>query len=141
MTRAWTVLLACALIGLGRSAAADDAADIAGRVLEQVEVMPQGNGARVAVRFGCPLRYSSHFPATGATELRISLVPLPGCLPTDIADSALRAPAGNAAGLGDVRLERVGTALVLTLAFSSPVDVSVRPSPDFRGLEVAVIGQ
>jgi hypothetical protein len=103
--------------------------------------MPQGNGAPVAVRFGCPLRYSSHFPATGATELRISLVPLPGCLPTDIVDSALRAPGGNAAGLGDVRLEPIGTALVLTLTFSSPVDVSVRPSPDFLGLEVAVIGQ
>jgi hypothetical protein len=139
--RAGIALLACALAGIGRYAAADDAADIAGRVLEQVEVMPQGNGARVAVRFGCPLRYSSHFPSTGVTELRISLVPLPGCLPTDVVDSALRAPGGNAAGLGDVRLEPVGTALVLTLTFSSPVDVSVRPSPDFRGLEVAVIGE
>ncbi len=135
------LLLACMIAGLGGVAAADDASDIAGRVLEQVEVMPLGNGARVAVRFGCPLRYSSHFPATGATELRISLVPLPGCLPTDIVDSALRAPGGNAAGLGDVRLEPVGTALVLTLTFSSPVDVSVRPLPDFRGLEVAVIGR
>ena len=135
------MLLAFALAGLGRFAAADDASDIAGRVLEQVEVMPQSNGARVAVRFGCPLRYSSHFPSTGVTELRISLVPMPGCLPTDIVDSALRAPGGNAAGLGDVRLEPVGTALVLTLAFNSPVDVAVQPSPDFLGLEVAVIGQ
>jgi len=139
--RAWTLLLACVLAGIGGSAAADDASDIAGRVLEQVEVMPLGDGARVSVRFGCPLRYSSHFPATGATELRISLVPLPGCLPTDVVDSALRAPAGNAAGLGDVRLEPVGTALVLTLSFGSPVDVAVRPTPDFLGLEVAVFGQ
>jgi len=135
------MLLASLLAGFGGVAMADDGTDIAGRVLEQVEVMPMSNGARVAVRFGCPLRYSSHFPATGATELRISLVPLPGCLPTDIVDSALHAQGGNAAGLGDVRLEPVGTALVLTLSFSSPVDVSVRPSPDFLGLEVAVIGQ
>jgi len=142
MMRAWIVLLACVLIGLGRPAAADDdGSDIVGRVLEQVEVMPQSNGARVSVRFGCPLRYSSHFPSTGVTELRISLVPLPGCLPTNVVDSALRAPGGNAAGLGDVRLEPIGTALVLTMTFSSPVDVSVRPSPDFLGLEVAVIGQ
>ncbi|MDH4259597.1 MAG: tetratricopeptide repeat protein [Gammaproteobacteria bacterium] len=139
--RSWTVLLAIALAGLGGVAAADDASDIAGRVLEQVEVMPLGDGARVSVRFGCPLRYSSHFPATGATELRISLVPLPGCLPTDILDSALRAPTGNTAGLGDVRLEQAGTALVLTLAFSSPVDVAVRPTPDFMGLEIAVFNQ
>jgi hypothetical protein len=136
-----TLLLACMVAGLGGVAAADDASDIAGRVLEQIEVMPQSNGARVSVRFGCPLRYSSHFPSTGVTELRISLVPLPGCLPTDIVDSALRASGGNAAGLGDVRLEPIGTALVLTMTFSSPVDVSVRPSPDFLGLEVAVIGQ
>ncbi len=139
--RAWAVLLACVLASLGPPAAADDAADIAGRVLEEVEVVALGDGARVSVRFGCPLRYSSHFPATAATELRISLVPLPGCLPTDIVDNALRAPAGNAAGLGDTRLERVGTALVLTLAFNSPVDVAVRPSPDFLGLEIAVFGQ
>ncbi len=139
--RTWTVLLAIVLAGLGRPAAADDASDIAGRVLEQVEVMPLGDGARVSVRFGCPLRYASHFPTTAITDLRISLVPLPGCLPTDFVDSALRAPAANAAGLGDIRLELVGVALVLTLAFDSPVDVSVRPSPDFLGLEIAVISQ
>ncbi len=115
--------------------------DIAGRVLEQVDVVALGDGARVSVRFGCPLRYSSHFPATGATELRISLVPLPGCLPSDVVDSALRAPGGNAAGLGDVRLEPAGTALMLTLTFSSPVDVAVRPLPDFMGLDIAVFNQ
>jgi hypothetical protein len=134
-------LLASALACIGGFAAADDASDIAGRVLEQVEVIPRGDGARVSVRFGCPLRYASHFPSTAVTELRISLVPLPGCLPTDVVDSALRASAGNAAGLGDVRLEPAGSALVLTLAFSSPVDVLVRPAPDFLGLEVAVVGQ
>ncbi len=75
------------------------------------------------------------------TELRISLAPLPGCLPTDDVDSALRAASGNAAGLRDVRLEPVGSALVLTLAFDSPVDVQVRPAPDFLGLDVAVVGQ
>lgn len=139
--RAGTLLLACMVAGLGGGAAADDASDMAGRILEQVEVVALGDGSRVSVRFGCPLRYSSHFPATGATEFRISLVPLPGCLPTDVVDSALRAPSGNAAGLGDVRLEPVGSALVLTLAFSSPVDVAVRPSPDFMGIEVAVFSQ
>ena len=139
--RTWILLLACALAGLGGVATADDASDIAGRVLEQVEVVPLGDGARVSVHFGCPLRYSSHFPSAAVTELRISLVPLPGCLPTDIVDSALRAPAGNAAGLGDIRLEPAGTALVLTLSFDSLVDVAVRPTPDFLGLEVAVFRQ
>jgi len=134
-------LLAFALAGIGGPATADDAADIAGRVLEQVEVIPRGDGARVAVRFSCPLRYASHFPSTTVTELRISLVPLPGCQPGAVVDSALRASAGNAAGLGDVRLEPAGSALVLTLAFSTPVDVLVRPAPDFLGLEVAVVGQ
>lgn len=139
--RIGVALLASALAGIGGPAAADDASDIAGRVLEQVEVIPRGDGARVLVRFGCPLRYASHFPSTAVTELRISLVPMPGCLPTDVVDSALRASAGNAAGLGDVRLEPAGSALVLTLAFSSPVDALVRPAPDFMGLEVAVVGQ
>jgi hypothetical protein len=139
--RTWILLLACALAGLGGVATADDASDIAGRVLEQVEVVPLGDGARVSIRFGCPLRYSSHFPSTAVTELRISLVPLPGCLPTDVVDSALRAPAGNAAGLGDIHLEPAGTALVLTLSFDSLVDVAVRPTPDFLGLEVAIFGR
>jgi hypothetical protein len=136
-----SLLLALALAGIGGTAAADDAADIVGRVLEQLEVTPQGDGARVSVRFGCPLRYASHFPSAAVTELRISLAPLPGCLPTDVVDSALRAAAGNAAGLRDVRLEPVGSALVLTLVFDSPVDVQVRPAPDFLGLDVAVVGQ
>jgi len=139
--RAWIASLACALAGIGVHAAADDVSDIAGRVLEQVEVIPRGDGARVAVRFGCPLRYASHFPSTGVTELRISLVPLPGCQPGDVVDSVLRAPGGNPAGLQDVRLEPAGSALVLTLSFASPVDVLVRPAPDFLGLEVAVVGQ
>ncbi|HEY5559835.1 MAG TPA: tetratricopeptide repeat protein [Steroidobacteraceae bacterium] len=139
--RAATILLACLIAGVGQDAAADDAADGSPRPLNQVEVVALGQGARVSVRFGCPLRYSSHFPTTLVTELRISLVPLPGCLPTDIAETAIHAPAGNAAGLGDVRLEAVGTALVLTLAFDSTVDVSVRPSPDFLGIEVAVFGR
>jgi hypothetical protein len=34
--RSWTLLLAFSLAGIGRIAAADDASDIAGRVLEQV---------------------------------------------------------------------------------------------------------
>lgn len=139
--RAATLLLAGVIAGAGQAAAGDDASDGAVRPLNQVEVVALGEGARVSVRFGCPLRYSSHFPATQLTELRISLVPLPGCLPADVAQTAIRASAGNAAGLGDIRLEPVGTALVLTLAFDSIVDVSVRPSPDFLGLEVAVFGR
>lgn len=136
--RAWMVALA--LAGMGGSAAADDAADPAGRVLEQVEVIPRGDGARVSVRFSCPLRYASHFPTTAVTELRISLVPLPGCQPGEVVDRAQRGAAGNAAGLSEARLEPAGSALVLTLSFASPVDVLVRPAPDFLGLEVAVVG-
>ena len=93
--RVRTLLLALALAGFGGAAIADDATDIVGRILEQLEVAPQGDGARVAVRFGCPLRYASHFPSMAVTELRISLAPLPGCLPTDVVDSALRAAAGG----------------------------------------------
>jgi len=139
--RAWAMLMACLLASAGRFAAADETSEIGSRVLAQLEVVALGDGARVSVRFNCPLRYTSHFPATAATELRISLVPLPGCLPASIADSALRAPAGNVAGLGDVRLEPDGSALVLTLGFNSPVDVEVRPAPDFLGLDVAVFGR
>jgi hypothetical protein len=139
--RTRTLLLALTLAGTCGAGAADDAPDIAGRVLEQVEVIPRGEGARVSVRFGCRLRYASHFPTTAVTELRISLVALPGCQPGDVVDSALRAAAGNAAGLADVRLEPAGSALVLTMTFASPVDVLVRPFPDFLGLEVAVVGK
>ncbi len=140
--RVWTMLLACVVASIGRSAVADDASGIASRVLEQVEVVPLGDGARVSIRFACPLRYTTHFPATQVTDLRISLVPLPGCLAAGaVMEGALQASAGNAAGLGDVRLEPAGSALVLTLSFASPVDVEVRPSPDFLGLDVAVFGR
>jgi hypothetical protein len=139
--RSIALMLALALAGTGAPAAADDASDVAGRVLEQVEVIARGDGARVAVRFGCPLRYASHFPSTAVTELRISLVPLPGCQPGEVVDSAQRAAAGNVAGLAEVRLEPAGSALVLTMSFASPVDVLVRPAPDFLGLEVAVVGK
>lgn len=140
--RVWTILLACVVASTGRFAIADDASGIQGRALQDLEVVQLGDGARVSVRFACPLRYTTHFPATQASDLRISLVPLPGCLASGIVmEGALQAPAGNAAGLGDVRLEPAGSALVLTLSFASPVDVEVRPSPDFLGLDVAVFGR
>jgi len=134
-----SVVLLCVLLGCGMTASADDA-DMGDRILEQLDVTALGNGARVFIRFGCPLRYTSHFPARSLTELRVSLTPLPGCGAGDPAGSGLRAAAGNAASLGDVRLEQAGSSLVLTLFFDSLVDVSVRPSPDFLGLEVAVAG-
>jgi hypothetical protein len=140
--RTWTVLLAFVFAGFGGFAAADDASDFTGRALQELEVVRLGDGARVSVRFGCPLRYTTHFPAKQVTDLRISLVPLPGCLAAGaVMDGVLQAPAGNAAGLGDARLEPAGSALVLTLSFASPVDVDVRPSPDFLGLDVAVFGR
>jgi tetratricopeptide (TPR) repeat protein len=139
--RTFVSLLAIVLAGLTATARADDASDLPGRALQDLDVASLGEGARVSIRFGCPLRYATHFPAEQATELRISLVPLPGCLAAGMAlEGAMQAPAGNAAGLGEVRLEAAGSALVLTLSFAVPVDVDVRPSPDFLGLDVAVYG-
>lgn len=109
-------------------------------LLQRVDVVALGGGSRVSVTFGCQLRYTSHFPSRRVTDLRISLAPLPGCAAEELRSSVRRAPAGNAAGLVDVRLERAGSALVLTLTFSAPVDVSVRPVPDFMGIEVGVAG-
>lgn len=135
----WLVL---ALLASSPFARADDAGGLPGRALQELDVVRLGDGARVSIRFGCPLRYTTHFPTTEVTELRISLVPLPGCIAQGaVMDSVMQAPAGNAAGLTDARLEAAGSALVLTLTFTSPVDVDVRPSPDFLGLDVAVISR
>lgn len=128
------------MLGCATAVSADDVGSVGGPVLEQLDVVPLGNGARVSIHFGCPLRYTSHFPAKSLTELRISLVPLPGCSQMDLAEASLSAAAGNAAGLTSARLERAGSALVLTLAFDAVVDVSIRPAPDFLGLEVGVAG-
>jgi tetratricopeptide (TPR) repeat protein len=116
------------------------AIDSGGPLLQQLDVVALGDGARVSTRFGCPLRYTSHFPAKSTTELRISLVPLTGCAPRDLESGVVRAAAGNAAGLVDVRLEPAGSALVMTLTFSRVVDVAVRPAPDFLGVDIAVAG-
>lgn len=132
-------MLCLAWLGVGSAVAASDS-EHGPRALEQVEVTSLGNGARILVRFGCPLRYAGHFPSASLTELQVSLTPLPGCSSIHAADHTLRAAAGNAAGLADIRLEQAGTALLLTLSFSAVVDVSVRPSPGFLGLEVAVTG-
>jgi hypothetical protein len=134
------VLMLSVLLGSSATALADDAGDVEGRFLEQVDVTSIGNGARVMVRFGCPLRYTSHFPAKSLTELRVSLTPLPGCPAADSAGSGLTAETGNAASLRDLRLDQAGSALVLTLSFGSVVDVAIRPSPDFLGLEIVVAG-
>lgn len=134
--------LCCALLAFVPLAAADAVGGLPGRALQELDVVRLGDGVRVSLRFACPLRYTSHFPSTEVTELRISLVPLPRCgVEGTVMDSVLQAPAGNAAGLTDVRLEPAGTALVLTLTFSAPVEVAVRPEPDFLGLDVAVIGR
>lgn len=126
---------------LAGAALADAPPEAPARALSRVDVAPVGDGARVTVMFGCPLRYSSHFPESPLTELRVSLVPLPGCPTVALAEAAVRAPAGNAAGLSEVRLEAAGSALVMTLTFNAPVDVRLKPRPDFLGLEAAVIGR
>jgi len=107
---------------------ADDAG-VEHRLLEQVEVTPVGIGARVVVRLDCPMRYAGHFPPGAVT-----------CGDIAGAGDGVRAPAGNAAHLDDVRLEPGGVGLILTLAFGQVVDVSVRPEPDGLGLEVSVLG-
>jgi hypothetical protein len=126
---------------LAGAALADAPPEAAARALARVDVAQVGDGARVTVLFGCPLRYSSHFPESPLTELRVSLVPLPGCTPTALTETAIRAPAGNAAGLSEVRLEPAGSALVMTVTFDAPVDVRLKPRPDFLGLEAAVFGR
>lgn len=136
--RAATLALSVALAGSAFAQALPEAPD---RALARVDVAAVGDGARVAVTFGCPLRYSSHFPEAALTELRVSLVALPGCTPAALAETAIRAPAGNVAGLTEVRLEPAGSALVMTLTFGAPVDIRLRPRPDFLGLEAAVIGR
>lgn len=127
-------------VTLAGAALADAPPEAAARALARVDVAAVGEGARVAVTFGCPLRYSSHFPETALTELRVSLVALPGCTPAALAETAIRAPSGNVAGLFEVRLEPAGSALVLTLTFDAPVDVRLKPKPDFLGLDAAVFG-
>lgn len=136
--RARAILTGLLCVGLAAPAAAQGVP--AGTLLEQVDVTPLGDGARVSVRFGCPLRYTAHFPATALTELRVSLAAMPGCGAPAAAAGAMRAPAGNGAGLAAVRLEPGGAGLVLTLTFDAVVDVTVRSSPDLLGLEVAVVG-
>jgi len=138
MATRFALLMSALLVASGTVLADDAGRDE--RALQQVDVAQIGNGARVTIRFGCQLRYTSHFPARSLTELRISLAPLPGCGGVDPAGASLQAPDSNAAGLRDVRLDQAGSALVLTLSFKSVVDVSVRPSPDFLGLEIAVAG-
>ena len=138
MATRFALLMSALLVASGTVLADDAGRDE--RALQQVDVAQIGNGARVTIRFGCQLRYTSHFPARSLTELRISLAPLPGCGGVDPAGASLQAPDSNAAGLRDVRLDQAGSALVLTLSFKSVVDVSIRPSPDFLGLEIAVAG-
>jgi hypothetical protein len=123
---------------LAGTALADAQPEAPARALARVDVTQVGDGARVTVLFGCPLRYSSHFPESPLTEMRISLVPLPGCTPAALSEVAIRAPAGNAAGLSEVRLEPAGSALVMTMTFVATVDVSLRPRPDFLGLDAAI---
>jgi hypothetical protein len=131
------VALSVVLAGAALAEAPPAASD---RALARVDVVAVGDGARVAVTFGCPLRYASHFPEAALTELRVSLAALPGCTPAALAETAIRAPAGNAAGLSEVRLEPAGSALVMTLTFAAAVDVRLKPKPDFLGLEAAVFG-
>jgi len=133
------VLVACALLAGAPLAATADEAGFEGRILDEVEVRALSNGARVSVRFACPIRYAGHFPSTALTELRISLTSGPDCGPVDPAGYGLRAAPDNPAGLADVRLEPAGSALVLTLGFVRLVDVAVRPSPDFMGIDIAVV--
>jgi hypothetical protein len=135
--RARQVWAAAVLVASSRICQPVAAADAA--LLEQVDVVPVGTGARVAVRFACPLRYLSHFPSTRVSEMHVSLTPAPGCALPESLDASRTAASGNAAGLVQTRLESSGSALLLSLDFERPVDVKVRPAPDSLGVEIVVI--
>lgn len=140
---------ACLLAGVLTAAAALRAGPSVGepvtdRALADVQVEASKSCAIVRIGFNFRIRYTSHFPITFGSELRIRLRPL------DAAQAAgeiltrresLRAPADPRAHVKAVELEiEPAAGPVLVMQFDKPVHYAVDQGGDFQSLVVAVAG-
>ncbi len=140
-TREWVKPLAAVVVLLLIGLAPSRPATAAGRVLQRLDVEETGDGALIHVRFNLPLLYVTHAPRREGDELSISLkvqhTDATGSLPER---EALPYKASRRIPLTEVRFRNPGSPVV-TLFFNHRVRYEVRGTPDFRGLEIRLIGE
>jgi len=112
------------------------------RVLDDVTISKQDQGALIEISFSCTVRYSTHFPQESGDELRVSVKPLRACAGDPFATlgrETTRPRNGDLAKLTEVAYEgdAPGSAY-LTLYFSQLVEFTVQQGGDFRSISIRV---
>jgi len=108
-------------------------------VLEGIEIERAAGGWEIQVVFGTLVRYLRHAPASHGDTLEVQVSPIvmnAADAPRLAFGQSLYAPRGTPVPLVDVAYEPAGRLVVLR--FSRPVEYSVRPRRDFRGLTVLI---
>lgn len=111
-------------------------------ILEDLNIVNEGDHSLVHVGFSFPLQYIRHYPLGSGAELHIEIRPI-DISPEDEKDlskrEAISADEGNPAGLFDVVYggSDVG-GRYLSLYFEEPVAFEVEQGKDFRSMDILV---
>jgi tetratricopeptide (TPR) repeat protein len=136
------MLRKCALIAavLVELASTTAQAQIAGRLVDAVDVSARDGRIDINVIFGCGLRYLTHTPASEGDVLQVRLVPLPDC--GDVSSALLGPPPL----LDDSRVIRsidfdnlTGREVLLNIHFNAKETFVLAPTGDSHGLRIRVL--
>lgn len=115
-------------------------AQLAGRLVDAIDVADRQGRVDINLIFGCGLRYLTHSPASEGDTVRIRLVPLADC--GDIS-GALLGPAPAVDGgkiIRSIELEQlIGSQVDMTLRFARAEQFVLAPTADSHGLRIRLL--
>ena len=138
--RIWLPVICCLLLLMP----ALQAQTLRDRILGDVNIVDQGECAKIDVCFNHPVRYVKHFSPRPPDQARTQLLPIL-VSPTDskalFKRESVRLKPGNPAALAQVMYEgNLEGGPLLTLVFDEPVAFQVKPDSGDRRLTIAVSG-
>ena len=115
------------------------AAQVAGRLVDEVSVAEQDGYATVTVVFGCNVQYVSHVPASTGDTLRVRLVPGPDC-GSPAAGWIVPPPLDDRGVIRAVDVDRtMGRNVDLAIRWSKAEQFVLVPSTNGRGLRILLV--
>jgi len=96
--------------------------------------------ATLTIRLGSRVQYLSHYTLGEGGKLRVLLHPLEAA-PADAGTEAIPVPAGGAADIAAIGLERDGASAAVNITFTRARPYKVTATADFRGLVITLPGK
>lgn len=113
-------------------------AQLAGRLVDAIDVIERRGKVDISLIFGCPMRYLNHTPGSQGDTLRVRLVALPEC--GNITGSLQAAPIGDVKVIRRIEFDQLANNEVgLNLYFARSEQFVLAPTGDSRGLRIRLL--